>query len=43
MKSAAGLSAAALTAGFTATSRGYYANETINVACIGTSGSAAAS
>ncbi len=38
MKSAAGLSAAALTAGFTATSRGYYANETINVACIGTGG-----
>jgi len=30
--------AAALTAGFTATARGYYANESINVACIGTGG-----
>jgi predicted dehydrogenase len=32
-----GLSAA-LTAGFTATSKGYAANETINIACIGTGG-----
>lgn len=33
-----GLSAAALTAGYTATARGYAANETINIACIGTGG-----
>src|SRR6187402_1738565 len=30
--------AASLTAGFTATAKGFFANETINVACIGTGG-----
>ena len=38
LKSSAAATAASLTAGFTATSRGYFANETINVACIGTGG-----
>src|SRR6201995_6031612 len=33
-----GLSAAVLTAGYTATATGYAANETINIACIGTGG-----
>lgn len=35
---ALGVTAAALTAGYTATSRGYAANETIQVGCIGTGG-----
>ncbi len=34
----AAVSASALTAGYTATARGYAANETISVACIGTGG-----
>src|SRR5262245_9209690 len=38
LKSTAAASAASLTAGFTATSHGCHANESINVACIGTGG-----
>jgi predicted dehydrogenase len=38
LKSSAAATAASLTAGFSATARGYFANETINVACIGTGG-----
>jgi len=38
LTTSAAATTAALTAGFTATSRGFFANETINVACIGTGG-----
>src|SRR5436190_2353900 len=38
LKSSAAATAASLTAGVSATARGYFANETINVACIGTGG-----
>jgi len=38
LKSTSAAAAASLAAGFSATARGYFANETINVACIGTGG-----
>lgn len=38
LETAAATAAAALTAGYTATSRGYAANETLHVACLGTGG-----
>ena len=38
LETAAAATVAALTAGYTATSRGFAANETLNVACLGTGG-----
>ena len=38
LKASSSAAAASLTAGFTGTARGFFANETINVACIGTGG-----